>query len=499
MILPALLAKDVYRHNNGLKHINITHSEGFSALFVVNTPITDNSGVAHGVEHLVFRGSTAFPQPETLFQLTSLTDAKINASTFSNATYFHCQSSCPHSFLLAVNYLLNGLFDPVFNNEDLSCEIHDGKNKGVIYRELLGSEHAEREASKNSDKKDINSQSNEEYCYGGVSSSIGKLSLQDLKTFHQKFYHAENITLVTANADIEQISQLISLLPKPQSQKKKIQVTVNKLGKDTNNTKVYKQPKKKYSQEINTLIALYHDWLASPLYQAQTNCQVSNDKDNNGNANINKEAIENSAAKSIIPDSQLIAPLLKLSQQSIKNITTEQIANIKSNNTVINKLPNKTLLPGLFTQLLEQAKEQLHANEQAHTCNQDNALWLTPINKTDQALASISSYIISAYPEFLMPRCQGYCYATQALAIENSTYLAIYSAFDICPQNRLKALAQCLLNLSNNNHFISTSLTLAKTKYCQALQVNNSQVKKITPFDISAYLQVLANNSHPKV
>ena len=60
----------MYRHENGLKHINIINNEGFSALFVVKTPIFDNSGVAHGVEHGVFRRSSSFPQPETLFQLT---------------------------------------------------------------------------------------------------------------------------------------------------------------------------------------------------------------------------------------------------------------------------------------------------------------------------------------------------------------------------------------------------------------------------------------------
>ena len=142
MILARLLTEDIYCHTNGMKHINIINNDGFSALFVVNTPIADNSGVAHAVEHMVFRGSSAFPQPETLFQLTSLTDAKINASTFAETTYFHCQSQCEHTFMLAVNYLLNGLYNPVFNADDLRFEIHDGSDKGVIYQELTSIEQA---------------------------------------------------------------------------------------------------------------------------------------------------------------------------------------------------------------------------------------------------------------------------------------------------------------------------------------------------------------------
>lgn len=505
MILPSLLAKDIYRHNNGLKHINITNSEGFSALFVVNTPITDNSGVAHGVEHLVFRGSTAFPKPETLFQLTSLTDAKINASTFNNTTYFHCQSMCPHTFILAINYLLNGLFDPVFNSKDLSYEIHDGKDKGVIYRELLGSEQAEREASKSPDKSHIKCKDNEEFCYGGISSSIGQLSQQDLSSFHQKFYHAENITLVTANADIKQISQLMSLLPKQRPQEKKIQVTVDRLVKDTSKSEVHKQTQQKYSPGINTLIALYHAWLASSFYQEQTYCQI-----NNSIINTN-ETIESDAANFLSPDSQLILPLVNLSHQLTKNkAAQQQMTSVELENTIIKRAPNKILLPSLFTQLLHQAKKQLHTNEQAshelafvqrqaQVYSQSNALWLAPINTTDQVIATISSYIISAYPEFLMPRYQGYCYATQAVAIEHSTYLAIYSAFDASPKTRITEFSQRLLHLSNNNDFINSSLALAKIKYSQAFHLNNNQVIQITPFDISAYLQALANSPHPKV
>jgi len=258
MILASLLSEDIYRHQNGMKHINIVNNEEFSALFVVNTPVFDNSGVAHGVEHMVFRGSTVFPQPETLFQLNSLTDAKINASTFTDTTYFHCQSQCSHTFMLAINYLLNGLFNPIFDTEDLHCEIHDGNDKGVIYQELIGAEQTKKESNESTDQN--NNQN--DFCYGGISASIGKLSLNDLTTFHQRFYQASNITLVTANADIEQISNLISLLPKQHNQSKQIKVELDKYRKQSqgnakeNENNEHHQ--KKYSQAIKKLISIYH-------------------------------------------------------------------------------------------------------------------------------------------------------------------------------------------------------------------------------------------------
>jgi len=493
MILASLLSEDIYRHKNGLKHINIINDEGFSAVFVVNTPVFDNSGVAHAVEHMIFRGSTAFPQPETLFQLTSLTDAKINASTLTDTTYFHCQSQCEHSFMLAINYLLNGLFDPIFDADDLRFEIHDGNDKGVIYQELIGIEQAKKETTESINK---NNEKNK-FCYGGISTSIGELSLNDLTVFHQRFYQASNITLVTANADIEQISNLISLLPNQHNQSKQIKVELDKYitNKQDDESNEHQQPK--YSQAINKLITIYHLWLQDPYYQ-----EIDDYKEIE---HANKPLVIDIDTLPMLPKNNLIPALATLSNKLIAETITEKTVNRDIKNNIIKKTTNKTLLPSLLNKLYQQAKRQLNTNKLSHHSNQTyaseqrNALWLTGIDETEQAVANISSYIISAYPKFLAPRCQGSCYATQALTIEKSTYLAIYSAFDVDPTMRLKDIIQCLLKLSQDNTFISMSLSLAKIKYCQAYQVKSSLVTNITSTDISTYLLAIANRPHPKV
>jgi hypothetical protein len=542
------MTEDIYRHKNGLKHINISSSEGFSALFVVNTPVFDNSGVAHGVEHLVFRASNAFPHPETLFQLTSLTDAKINASTFAEATYFHCQSQCFETFSLAVKYLLNGLFDPVFTTADLLCEIHDGDNKGVIYHELLGTEEAVQKANKKSTRKSILKKTNktktDEINYGGVSSSIGQLSLNDLTSFHQRFYQAENITLITANADIEQIATLISLLPKQpvlsdqlkaviEAQDKKTkQYLLNKAQQSSQEPKSEKikddeYHQKKYSQAIKKLITLYHLWLKNPRYKEisdykeieNTNKPLETDQLNKVlNDSIKNTEPANTNHSSVNFDNKLIAPLVNLSSKLLANISITQTDNKncvkpshrtsdtknKSIGRQTDTLVNKPVLPNLFSELYLQAKSKLALNEvtphkkQAYACDQRNALWLSPIRKNEELIAIITSYIINAYPLFLAPRCQGLCYATQALVIEDSTYLAIFNAFDVSPSSRLKEVLPCLLRLSQNQTFICNSLALAKNKYCTTYQVSPNQVIHLTSCAISTYLQELANSSHPK-
>ena len=472
----SLLPKESYRHPNGLKHINVINNDGFSALFVVNTPLYDNTGVAHGVEHMVFRRSRAFSQPETLFQLTSLTDAKINASTLANTTYFHCQSQCHHTFMLTLNYLLNGLFDPMFEANDLPYEIHDGKNSGVIYRELIGAEQASIKKTK--DNKDNN------FYYGGLSESIGQLSLKDLTNFHQRFYQASNITLVTANADIEDIAHLISLLPKQQSN----QLKENRKSGITNtqHSKTSEPHQNKHSHVINKLISVYQLWL-----QDANNQKTIDDK---RTKNKKKPLMTALNTLPIMSTDTLIPALACLSTKLIK-----ESMNDSATNRAIKQLSNKTLLPNLFIKLCQQVKNQLKPKKnQSHASDQRNILSLTTICVSEQQLANITSYIISAYPKFLAPRCQGLCYATQALTIENSAYLAIYSAFDVSPETRLNTFHLSLIQLSQDNHFISMSLDLAKNKYCRAYPVNKDKLKNITPKAISLYLKILANSFQHK-
>ncbi|ARD43052.1 insulinase family protein [Colwellia sp. PAMC 21821] len=580
MSLAAPLIDKVYRHENGLKHVNIVNSEGFSALFVVNTPIFDNSGVAHGVEHSVFRRSFAFPQPETLFQLTALTDAKINASTFAQSTYFHCQSQCLDTFDLSIQYLLNGLFSPVFDKDDLGCEVYDGHEKGVIYRELIGIEQADKEseiqsatevdvktdvksAVKNRAKSTVesavisaSSETKEEFNYGGVSSTIGNLTLNDLTAFHQRFYQASNMTLVTANADVEKISALISLLPvpttkKPTNKKQTNQKLTNQGQKQQASTKqeppkqeppkqepalkVENKPERKpeineaanndetvqhqakYSPAINALINAYHVSLQASKHQnitSYTEVNCSSNANNASNANILKN---NTAALADTLKCGLIAPLALLSKKFVKTANNARTADI--NSEAIATTAKQTLLPKLFSKLCEQAKAQLtseqlskaelsdHARvskervskqqsvQAARVCDQNNVLWLTKIIATEQVIANITSYIVSAYPAFLARRCQGFCYATQALIIENSAYFAIYSAFDVDPDARLKEIPKCLLSLSQDKHFINASLALAKTKYCRVQQINCSKVEHLTAEDISNYLKALTDYS----
>lgn len=207
----------IHCHKHGLSQLNFSNNDGYCALFIVNTPAVDDSGVAHAVEHFVFRRSKAFDDPSSLFQLTALTDLSINASTMSNVSYFHCQSRCQLTFDLGLRYLLNGLLAPAFLKDDLPKEIYDGANCGVIYRELDGIYQGKsKKIQYQVGVSDVSD--NRTHQHGGYCSTVGALTVDDLINYHSQHYRPEKITLVTANVDFGLVATLLNdIIPNSRS------------------------------------------------------------------------------------------------------------------------------------------------------------------------------------------------------------------------------------------------------------------------------------------
>ncbi|WP_064791434.1 insulinase family protein [Shewanella woodyi] len=228
-----------YRHSSGLLHLDIKQQEElnplssqtapqsapeskkisteYNAVFFIKTPSYDDSGLTHALEHLVFRRSIAFPHLSTLFQLTSLTSASINASTLDEYTCFHCTSDNRYDFELALEYLIHGILSPVITQDDLTKEVYDGNQCGVIFQELKAYE------SKPAHLKQIqilrgDTAPQRIHCYGGVSNTLGQLTLDSIIEYHQTHYQASHVELYTVLPEHTEIAQIHELLDKAQTQ-----------------------------------------------------------------------------------------------------------------------------------------------------------------------------------------------------------------------------------------------------------------------------------------
>jgi hypothetical protein len=193
-----------YQHACGLPQHSTAPAKGFAALIAVDTPALDDSGVSHAVEHLVFRRSVAFAQPESLFQLTALTDLSINASTHCNKTYYHCQSQSLQTCLLGLNYLLNGLLAPVFVAQDLQHEIYQGDYYGVMHRELSFQQVQQQRVIDRSDTSEKRC-----YQYGGDIELISQLSQTDVTRYHREYYQAHKMQLITGNIESTLVASIL--------------------------------------------------------------------------------------------------------------------------------------------------------------------------------------------------------------------------------------------------------------------------------------------------
>lgn len=176
-------------------------SSSYSALISVATPITDDRGISHAIEHLIFRRSKMFSDPSSLFQLSSLLPLTINASTELDTTHFHCHSASAEVCLTGIQYLLNAICGLVIEPQDIKQELFDGSGGGVINLELAAQQTLISFLGGRFTTEQLlqSDPSNERLTLvGGTQDGISQLGYDDLIDFYSEHYQPGNITMLTA-------------------------------------------------------------------------------------------------------------------------------------------------------------------------------------------------------------------------------------------------------------------------------------------------------------
>ncbi|SMB87330.1 hypothetical protein SAMN00017405_1278 [Desulfonispora thiosulfatigenes DSM 11270] len=196
----------IFKHKKtGARLIHIDNDDE-NKVFSINfrTPPTDNTGVAHIIEHSVFCGSRKYPLKDPFVELNKGSlNTYLNAATAPDYTMYPCASVNEKELRNLMDVYLDAVFYPnfyqnpeVFRQEGWHYELKDEKSilnyQGVVYNEMQGvystpSNYLLRNILNSLFPNTVYSKDS-----GGDPLAIPNLSSKEFLEYHQKYYHPSN-------------------------------------------------------------------------------------------------------------------------------------------------------------------------------------------------------------------------------------------------------------------------------------------------------------------
>lgn len=184
--------------DNGLRLI-INKMDGFlsaSAGVLVKTgsinETSDENGISHFIEHVMFKGT----KKRSAFEISDHIDrigAQINAFTSKELTCYYTKSTGEH-LENSLEVLSDIFFDSVFDKGELE------KEKGVIIEEINMSEDTPEELCLDILAKSYYGENGLGQTILGPAKNIRKFTSNDVKSYMDKYYTADNVVIAIAGA-----------------------------------------------------------------------------------------------------------------------------------------------------------------------------------------------------------------------------------------------------------------------------------------------------------
>ena len=174
----------------------------FSIAF--RTPPTDDTGVAHIVEHSTLCGSRKYPLKEPFVELVKGSlSTFLNAITFPDKTMYPVASRNDQDFKNLMDVYLDAVFYPrmlhtpqIFMQEGWHYEILDAQAplaySGVVYNEMKGALSSPEDVLENETMRALYPDTTYAKESGGNPDVIPTLTQEAFTAFHQRFYHPAN-------------------------------------------------------------------------------------------------------------------------------------------------------------------------------------------------------------------------------------------------------------------------------------------------------------------
>lgn len=197
--------------NTRTRHIHVLNDDKentFSVFF--RTVPTDSTGVAHILEHTVLCGSKKFNVRDPFFSMIKRSlSTFMNAFTASDWTMYPFATQNPKDYYNLMNVYLDAAFFPNLDELSFKQEGHrlelvqtDGNRrelayKGVVYNEMKGAMSSPGQVLGRSLLASLYPDTTYKNNSGGEPSDIPKLTWEDLKSFHSRYYHPSNAYFYT--------------------------------------------------------------------------------------------------------------------------------------------------------------------------------------------------------------------------------------------------------------------------------------------------------------
>ncbi|MGL6193332.1 MAG: insulinase family protein, partial [Thermoguttaceae bacterium] len=192
----------------------------FSIAF--RTPPTDDTGIAHILEHSVLCGSKNFPSKEPFVDLLKGSlQTFLNAFTASDRTVYPVASRNDKDFVNLMNVYLDAVFYPRLKNDPLMLmqegwhyEIDEETDEliynGIVYNEMKGAFSSPTGLLYRTIGKCLYPDGTYGKESGGDPAAIPDLTQKMFVDFHDKFYHPVNsLIYLYGNGDIEKHLEFI--------------------------------------------------------------------------------------------------------------------------------------------------------------------------------------------------------------------------------------------------------------------------------------------------
>jgi Zn-dependent M16 (insulinase) family peptidase len=173
-----------------------------STSIVIPTIASDHKGLPHTLEHLVFCGSESFPHRGYLDNLaTRCLSTGTNAYTAEDHTCYEITTAGSEGMMNIFPVFLDHILNPNLKASQFMTEVYHldqkGKHQGVVYCEMASRENTEPDLLDFNLRQMLYQSETTYSCEaGGLTKDIRTLTNDEVISYHKKFYHLDNATVI---------------------------------------------------------------------------------------------------------------------------------------------------------------------------------------------------------------------------------------------------------------------------------------------------------------